>query len=69
MNAAAMQARADFHNYGRYLATNNLHGCVSIERRHGMFGYPPELVSVGLSALAEGRDADEAIHEHLEFAL
>jgi hypothetical protein len=39
---------------------------LAIERRHGLDGYPPDLVSVGLKAAAEGRDALEAVEAHIE---
>jgi hypothetical protein len=39
--------------------------CIAIEQEHGLFGYPPELVSVGLRAIDEGKDADEAIDAYI----
>ncbi len=38
--------------------------CIRIEQDTGLFGYPPELVSVGLKAIDEGRDAHQAIHDY-----
>ncbi|MNL77577.1 hypothetical protein D3C87_2037940 [compost metagenome] len=36
-----------------------------IEQEHGLYGYPPEIVSVGLHAAAEGRDVAAAVDAHL----
>lgn len=41
------------------------HVCIAIEQEHGLFGYPPELVSVGLRAIDEGKDADDAIDAYI----
>lgn len=39
--------------------------CSAIERVHGLYGYPPEIVSVGLKAFDEGRDVEAAIEAYL----
>lgn len=36
-----------------------------IETEHDLFGYPPQLVSVGLAAVDAGKDPHEAIEEFL----
>lgn len=36
-----------------------------IEREHGLYGYPPELVSVGLCAVDRGYCPEQAIAEYL----
>ena len=40
--------------------------CIRIEQEAGLFGYPPELVSVGLKAIDEGKDADAEIAAYME---
>lgn len=40
---------------------NDVEACLRIEERHGLDGYPPDLVTVGLRAVDEGRDAQEAV--------
>ena len=40
--------------------------CARIEQRHDLYGYPPELVTVGLKAVAEGKDAHEAIDAYMK---
>ena len=39
--------------------------CSAIERVHGLYGYPPEIVSVGLKAFDEGRDVGAAVEAYL----
>lgn len=39
--------------------------CASIEQRHGLYGYPPEIVSVGLKAVDDGEDCHAAIDAYL----
>lgn len=36
-----------------------------IECIHGLDGYPPEIVSIGLKAYDEGRSPDEAVYAYL----
>jgi len=40
--------------------------CIAIEKRYDLFGYPPDLVSIGLNAVTEGRDALEAVEAYLD---
>lgn len=35
--------------------------CIRIEQDHDLFGYPPEIVSVGLKAFDDGRSVQDAI--------
>lgn len=37
--------------------------CIRIEEAHGLFGYPPEMVSVALKAIDEGADPSDALSE------
>lgn len=39
--------------------------CFEIERKQGLDGFPPELVSVGLQALEAGQDPYKAIEKHM----
>lgn len=39
--------------------------CCNIEQKYGLFGYPPEIVSVGLKAVDEGLDPHEAIAAYM----
>lgn len=39
--------------------------CYRIERQHGLDGYPPELVSVGLKAIDEGKDGEAAVEAYI----
>ena len=38
----------------------------ALETKHGLFGYPPELVSVGLAAVDRGEDPNTAVEAYLE---
>lgn len=51
--------------YSAAMVAGQDHVCIAIEQEHGLFGYPPELVSVGLRAVDEGKDADEAIDAYV----
>lgn len=55
----------DAERYTRAMIDGNLTALVLIERKHDLFGYPPEIVSIGLHAVAKGQDAHEAIDRHL----
>ena len=39
--------------------------CGRIEQEHGLYGYPPEIVSIGLNAVDEGRDPHAAIDAYV----
>jgi hypothetical protein len=39
--------------------------CARIEQDAGLWGYPPELVSVGLYAIDEGRDGPLAVLDYI----
>ena len=44
---------------------NGIDRCIRIEQDAGLFGYPPEIVVVGLEAMDEGKDAHEAIAAYI----
>lgn len=56
----------DAETYFKAMASGNHATCIRIEERHGLYGYPPEIVSVGLNAVAEGKDAHEAIEAYMQ---
>lgn len=39
--------------------------CARIEQDHDLYGYPPEIVSVGLKAFDEGKCVQDAVAEYL----
>ena len=47
--------------YVRAMIDGNHDMLMRIEQKHDLFGYPPEIVSIGLRAIDEGKDAHEAI--------
>jgi len=51
--------------YMRAMQRGDIDACVQIEQKHGLYGYPPELVSVGLAAADKGENAEEAVEKYL----
>lgn len=56
-----IDARRDREDYVKYMIAGRIEKLIQIEDRYDLFGYPPELVLIGLTALAEGKDAHAAI--------
>lgn len=63
------QARRDLESYAKAMIDNRIGECIAIEKRYELFGYPPELVCIGLRAAADGLDIDDAIEEHMQGAV
>ena len=55
----------DAQAYAAAMLRGDCDACSRIEQRHDMYGYPPEIVSLGLNAIAEGKDGHAAIEAHL----
>lgn len=55
--------------YAAAMRAGNHDLCIAIERRQGLDGFPPELVSVGLLALEAGKDPYAAIGERFDAAV
>lgn len=51
--------------YTKAMIAGDADACIRIEQEHELFGFPPELVSVGLSAIDKGLDAEAAIDEYI----
>lgn len=60
------QARADQKAYVAAMVADKLHAAIAIEKRYGLFGYSPEIVSVGLAAACDGKDVQAAVDAYLE---
>lgn len=56
---------SDLAEYSKAMRDGNCEKCLRIEAYHNLEGYTPELVSVGLRALGEGKDAHLAIAEYM----
>lgn len=52
--------------YSAALVSGDTETCVEIELAYGLYGFPPELVSVGLVALDAGGSAQVAIANYLQ---
>jgi hypothetical protein len=52
--------------YTRAMVAGRTGECIQIEQQHGLFGYSPELVSIGLAAADRGESATDAIDTHIE---
>lgn len=51
--------------YMKAMIAGQVDACIRIEQRHGLFGYPPEIVSVGLAAADKGEDVHAAVDAYL----
>lgn len=51
--------------YADAMRCGDLGRCIAIEKSHLLFGYPPEMVSVGLRAIDNGLDALDAISDYI----
>lgn len=56
-------AESDLKRYARAMRTGIFSVCVGIEKRWGLYGYTPEIVSTVLSCVATGLPLDAAIEE------
>lgn len=54
--------------YAKALRDGDHARCIRIEEEAGLYGYPTELVSLGLVEIEAGRDPSAAINEKLEGA-
>ena len=61
-----MTAAEDRAAYAKAMIAGRNDECYRIECEHGLDGYPPEIVSIGLKAASEGRDAHEAIEAYFD---
>ena len=60
-----MSAADDKHAYFKAMMSGNCEACLRIERKYGLDGYSPEVVSIGLDAAVRGNDPEEAIDAYL----
>lgn len=56
----------DLDRYAKAMIRGDTATCISIERVHDLFGYPPDLVSVGLRAVADCADPHTAIERYMQ---
>ena len=52
---------SDLARYTKAMIAGNIGVCIAIEQRHNLYGYPPEIVGMGLKAIEDGRDPDAVI--------
>ena len=50
--------------YFQYMISGNGEAAYHMERQYGLDGYPPEIVSVALTAMDKGEDVDDAIEQY-----
>lgn len=55
----------ELETYTRAMVAWQIDTCIRIEQRHGLFGYPPEVVGVGLAAHDKGEDVDATVDAYL----
>jgi len=51
--------------YIRAMRDGHTSVCIRIEQEAGLFGYPPELVTVGLQAIDNGQDGFLAVEDYM----
>ena len=56
---------SELKKYNKAMMDNNTEYCIDIEIIHGLYGYPPDLVSIGLDAFDAGNDALEAVEKYI----
>jgi hypothetical protein len=59
------EVQADMDTYFKSMMNGNIDKCCSIEDKYDLYGYPPEIVSVGLNAAFEGTCIYEAVDKYL----
>ena len=59
-NQAIEEAKADKTTYFKAMMANHTGTCLCIERKYGLEGYPPEVVTAGLNAACQGENAADA---------
>lgn len=60
-----MSAQTLSQQYLKAMIAGNIDRCIRIEQDSGLYGYPPELVSVGLKAIDEGHDGALAVLDYI----
>ena len=59
------QAKKDRDNYFLAMINGNSDTCAAIEEAYGLYGYVPELVSIGLNAAAIGKHPEKAVETYI----
>lgn len=58
----AEQIKTDLDRYMQGMMMSGGHSlCLAIERRYGLDGYPPQIVTAALVAGADGKDMHDAV--------
>jgi len=60
-----MIEKTHLQHYVAALRINDLDTLCAIELEHGLSGYPPEVVGVGLAAVDRGGDAQAAVEDYI----
>jgi hypothetical protein len=60
-----IDAQEDYKKYARAMKEGHINTLVEIEINYGLYGLPPDAVSVGLLAASKGEDIDTAIDNYL----
>ena len=55
----------DSERYVKAMIKGDTALCVLLEELYGLYGYPPELVSIGIKAAESGEDPQEAILKYI----
>lgn len=61
-----LQAIKDCADYTKAMISGDSYKCEKIELKYDLWGYPPEIVSFGLNAAAQGKDVMQEISLNYE---
>lgn len=58
-----MNYEQDLKDYCKAMRNSDIEMCIAIEKKHYLFGYPPEFVTTVLSKCMNGMNIDNAVRE------
>lgn len=65
MNTEKSEVQRDIDRYCKsMMREGGWRECLTIEKKYGLDGYPPEIVSVGLRAALNGEDVFDAVDNY-----
>lgn len=60
-----MTTKNDLQRYAEAMRNDLSATCMAIEQKYDLYGYSPEVVTVGLRAAVEGKDVQYAVQNYL----
>lgn len=50
-------------SYNKAMMNGDIDMCITLEQDFGLYGYPPQIVSIGLAAFDAGEDVHQAVSD------